>query len=128
MNNTKKECYRLIQEIALLRDPICVHPGCRRRSVAGHHIWRRNILATAFEPDAVQGVCEVHHRWVHQYPKEAHNMFAGILGRVRWEELKALSKVICHRFDFEAKRTELKRCLDRYQKQPPQIATWPQAT
>lgn len=73
-------------------------------------------MATAFEPDAVRGVCAVHHLWAHQYSKIALNTFQRLTGSARWDELKAMSKVIHHRFDFEAKRDELKRCLDRYQK------------
>jgi hypothetical protein len=58
-SNAERDCYKLIQAIALARDPICIIPGCWRPSDCGHHLFGRH-LAAAFNPEMVRGVCNGH--------------------------------------------------------------------
>jgi len=111
MNSTKQDCYRLIQQITLLRDPICVVPGCAFLSSAGHHLFPRARLSTAFDPQAVRGLCHQHHQWVHANPKQATLMFIKLIGVLKYGELERKSRTIMPNFDFEETRRVLKSIL-----------------
>jgi hypothetical protein len=109
----KADCYRLIQEIAIGQDPFCRAPGCGKRTDCGHHIFKRDRLATAFEPDAVIGLCTQHHTgFAHGKPEEFKKFMIKRLGEARYYELRRLSHTDVPFMDYEKKRDELKRILE----------------
>ena len=98
--STKADCYRIIQEIAVARDKVCQHPECNRPADCGHHLFKRDRLATAFFPEAILGVCTQHHTgWCHNKTEEfAMAMFVK-MGR-RYYELRRLSHTIVKNMDY----------------------------
>lgn len=108
MKRDEKECFALIQQIALLQDPNCI--VCGVPSVAGHHVFGRG-LAAAFNPTMVRGLCLNHHGYSHHLPESFGVFMAGFLGEGRYDELALLSREIVPYIDFEAKRDELKAIL-----------------
>lgn len=109
----KKDCFSLIQEIALKERPYCLVPGCCKPSTAGHHIFTRSRLSTAFNPQAVIALCESHHAFAHSHPAEGRKMAAGIIGP-DYEALRQISLMVV-RFrdsDFVRIRTILKSRLE----------------
>ena len=89
---TKKKCYDIIQEIAVIKDKVCQHPECSQAADCGHHVFKRNRLTTAFLPEAVVGVCTQHHTgWAHNKPKEFKQFMIERLGEDRYYELRRLS-------------------------------------
>jgi len=92
VKGTKKKCYDIIQEIAVIKDKICQHPECSQVSDCGHHVFKRNRLTTAFLPEVVVGVCTQHHTgWAHNKPKEFKAFMIERLGEGRYYELRRLS-------------------------------------
>ena len=110
---TKKKCYDIIQEIAVIKDKGCQHPECSRASDCGHHVFKRNRLTTAFLPEAVVGVCTQHHTgWAHNKPKEFKQFMIERLGEDRYYELRRLSYEHVEAMDYgeicERLRNELR--------------------
>jgi len=103
----EKECFKLIQQIALAQDPRCI--CCGLPSVAGHHLFGRG-LAAAFNPEMVRGLCLLHHDLAHAMPRifgEAMRIRIGW----RYLELEQMSRVVIPYMDFAAKRDDLKTFL-----------------
>lgn len=111
MDIIRQTCYRLIQEIAVLQDPVCVYPYCPYLSVVGHHLFTRSRLSTAFDPQAVRGLCHDHHQWVHNNPKQATLMFIKLIGVLKYGELERKSRIIMASLDFRMTRETLKSIL-----------------
>ena len=109
---SEKECYKLIQMVAVKQDPICILPGCCQPSMVGHHIFKRDRNATAFLPEAVRGMCIVHHDWAHHYPFQCENIWIELLGPKRYYELVRLSWTVVPDINFEEIRDGLKKILD----------------
>ncbi len=102
ITGTKADCYRVIQEIAVARDKVCQKPGCSRRAEAGHHLWKRDRLATAFLPEAILGLCTQHHTgWAHNKPKEFKDFMVSRMGK-RYYELQRLSNTVVKNLDYDA--------------------------
>ena len=97
MKSSKKELYALIQEVAVKRHPTC--PWCDKPSVVGHHLFKRDRLATAFLPEAVQGVCDFHHKYWHKHPKGFRHEMIRIIGDRYWE-LERLSYTVVRNMDY----------------------------
>lgn len=105
----KKDCFTLIQQIAVLQDPRCI--VCYAPTVCGHHVFGRG-LAAAFNPEVVRGVCLAHHNYAHALPDSFREFMEGFWGgRERYEELKRQSSEIIPFMDFSAKQNELKAML-----------------
>lgn len=101
MKSCKKICYRLIQEIACLTE-ICERPGCHRKVSAGHHVFGRRHLGSAFEPDGILSLCfEDHDGWARKNPSEVHAVLAAKIGLKRYEELRALTNKVCRMRDLD---------------------------
>jgi len=63
---TKEDCFRLFQQIVVKRDVFCRRPGCTNLASAGHHIFGRTNLSTAFDPTYGVGLCvQCHVPWAH---------------------------------------------------------------
>jgi hypothetical protein len=93
MKNLKAECYRIIQILILQKHPICQFPYCGKPSQAGHHIFPRNRMGTAFNPQAVFALCLTHHDAMHRYPVLAELVLREAL-REQYDELEALSRMV----------------------------------
>lgn len=52
----------------------CQFPGCKRVACDPHHIIPRRVQATRHELSNGKALCRIHHRWVHDHPKEAKKM------------------------------------------------------
>lgn len=93
MTHTEKDCYRLIQEIAILQDPVCV-VCTERKSQAGHHLFTRSRHATAFHPEAARGLCNICHQEAHEEPQWFRQIMIEEIGD-RFFELERLSRTVC---------------------------------
>lgn len=97
---TKKDCYSIIQEIAVARDKVCQKPECSRRAEAGHHLWKRDRFATAFLPEAILGLCTQHHTgWAHNKPEEFKKFMVARMGE-EYYELRRLSNTVVKNLDY----------------------------
>uniref|UniRef100_A0A6M3LLX7 Uncharacterized protein n=1 Tax=viral metagenome TaxID=1070528 RepID=A0A6M3LLX7_9ZZZZ len=111
---TKAEAYRLIQEVALVKDKYCQRPGCGRSADCGHHVFPgRGKLATDFLHEAVISVCTQDHTgWAHNKPKEFKQFMIERLGEDRYYELRRLSYEHVEAMDYgeicERLRNELR--------------------
>lgn len=110
---SEKECYALIQQIAILQDPVCTKLGCWHPSDCGHHLFKRDRLATAFLPHLVRGLCDHHHKWAHRKPKEYEDEVRAMAGDEAYDSWLRLSHTVVPDFDFKAKKKELKILLDK---------------
>jgi len=108
MTSPKSDCYRLIQQIAVKRDPKCII--CGAPSTVGHHLFKRSRMATAFLPEAVRGLCHYHHDYLQHHRKWFRDIMIGQLGD-RYYELERLSNTVV-KVDFKAKREELRGILN----------------
>jgi hypothetical protein len=109
-----KDCYRLIQQIVTKRDVFCQYPGCYRRSSSGHHLFKRDRLATAFLPEAVIGLCVDHHMPQFVSSRMFKDYIATMMGGTRYEDLERLSNtiVMADEFDFKACKKHLIKILE----------------
>jgi len=108
MTSPKSDCYRLIQQIAVKRDPKCII--CGAPSTVGHHLFKRSRMATAFLPEAVRGLCHYDHARAHTHRKWFTIFMVGLIGD-RYYELERLSNTVV-KVDFKAKRDELRGILN----------------
>ena len=114
---TKKDCYSIIQEIAVIKDKVCQHPSCSRPADCGHHSFKRDRLTTAFLPEAVVGVCTQHHTgWAHNKPKEFKTFMIERLGEDRYYELRRLSYTNLDHPDYHEIYAGLVKVLRAYQR------------
>jgi len=104
----EKQCFALIQQIALIQDPHCIH--CGLLSEAGHHVLGRG-LAVAFHPECVRGVCNTCHTYAHLKPEAFRRWFYEVVGAWKYDGLEKLSRQVIPDMDFAAKRAELKGIL-----------------
>jgi len=105
--SAKDDCYKLTQEIAVARDVVCQRPECIRPADCGHHIFKRDRMATAFLPEAVVGVCTQDHTgWAHAKPQEFKAFMVKRMGK-RYHELSRLSKTVCKYQDYTEIRARL---------------------
>jgi hypothetical protein len=110
-----RECYKLIQEIAIAQDPFCIYPRCSNRSTVGHHLFSRARMATAFHPECVKGLCNTDHRNAHDHPAAFQFFMENIMGE-RYFELMRLSNTVVKNIDFKEIRDELKKKLTELKK------------
>lgn len=109
--SAKDDCYKLVQEIAVTRDAVCLRPECGKPADCGHHIFKRDRMATAFLPEAVVGVCTQDHTgWAHAKPKEFQAFMVGEIGD-RYHELNRLSMSVCKYQNYAAIRAGLRERL-----------------
>jgi hypothetical protein len=109
MKAPEKECFKLIQQIALLQDPYCI--TCGKPSTAGHHLYGRG-LAVAFNPECVRGMCVECHDYAHRNRFAFRGILRDVvLGPSLYDDLEVLSRTSVPDMDFEAKRDELRTVL-----------------
>lgn len=109
--SAKDDCYKLIQEIAVARDVKCQHPDCWLPADCGHHLFKRDRMATAFLPEAAIGLCTRHHTgWAHAKPKAFKAFMVKRMGN-RYHELARLSRQIVQHSDYTEIRTRLREYL-----------------
>ena len=115
MSQVKKDCYALVQEIVVKRDIFCRAPGCYELASAGHHIFGRNNLSTAFNPRYVLGMCVLCHiPWAHKEPKEFQEWVIRHMGEETYYEGLRLSNTVVKHQDFKQIRDQLKQELAKY--------------
>ena len=107
----RKDCERLMQEIATKREAFCARPGCNSPSQCGHHVFGRARLATAFLPEGIIGLCAKDHGWAHARPNEFKKFMIDRLGEDRYYELRHLSYTHVDHPDYTEIREELRRVL-----------------
>ena len=95
------------KQIAVTQDPFCISPGCGYLSQVGHHLFKRDRMATAFHPEAVRGLCHIHHGYAHARPEQFRKIMIGFIGE-RYYDLQRLSKTVVKNMDYVAKREELR--------------------
>lgn len=112
MKGIKRECYRLVQKIVLEQHPICQFPGCRLPSSAGHHVFKRDRMGTAFDPECLIALCVDHHAWMHD-EIDIGKALAESLLKDRYRDKEALSRmsVRLRQADFELIAAKLRRIL-----------------
>lgn len=106
--SAKGDCYALIQAIAVARDRLCRAPGCRSPSTAGHHLFKRDRLATAFDPRYVWGVCPACHGWAHRHPAQFRGWVISIMGENEYYAALRLSNSVVKHQDFIQIRDNLR--------------------
>ena len=109
-SKAKDDCYRLIQQIAIDQDPVCIWTGCMEDSCVGHHLFKRDRRGTAFHPEAVRGLCHIHHGYAHARPEQFRKIMIGFIGE-RYYDLQRLSKTVVKWVDYAVKRIELREIL-----------------
>jgi hypothetical protein len=110
MKSAKKDCYRLIQEVSVKRSPFC--RWCGMPSTVGHHIFKRDRLATAFLPEAVWGMCDIHHGYWHAHPAAFRLEAIRIIGYEEYYDLARLSDTTTRNVNFKEIRTKLRELLE----------------
>ncbi len=110
-SSVERECYRLVQVIAVTKYPSCVR--CGEPSTCGHHIFSRRNNATAFDPDAVLGMCAECHVWAHSYPGAGLRLAQTIIGIKEYNRLAKKSMEVCRyrAADFREIRQRLREEL-----------------
>jgi hypothetical protein len=111
--SAKEDCYRLIQEIAVAQNPFCRAPGCENPSTCGHHLFKRDKMATAFDPRYVWGVCLGCHGWAHRQPEQFREWAISIMGEEEYYAALRMSNSIVKYLDFNEIRRGLKMALDK---------------
>lgn len=106
-SSAEKDCFRLIQEIALAQDPVCLL--CPAPSQCGHHLFGRG-LAAAFNPEMVRGLCNTHHLYAHARPEGFRECMLGLIGS-RYEELEIEASRVVPWIDFVEERARLRGIL-----------------
>jgi hypothetical protein len=123
VKRNEKICYELIQEIAIARDVYCQKPGCGLQADSGHHVFKRDRMATAFLPEAIIGLCTHHHNgWAHGKPEEFKAFMIGLMGEDRYYELYRLSQETTKYIDFRETRKKLEKILNNYKTKGVQYA------
>ena len=114
MTSLEKDCDRLLQQVVVERDKVCVR--CRVKPAAcGHHIFTRSRPATRYRPDAVIGVCAECHNYLEEHPAIAREFAISFIGYENYNILERLSLAVC-RFraaDFREIRQELRMMIGR---------------
>ena len=111
MQSVKRECYKLIQMLVVRG--ACRYPGCRRKAVVGHHLFKRDRMATAFLPDAILALCHEHHLEAHRCPEAFKSIAEYLLGSAKYLELESMSRMLVRyrQEDYEAIREALRRVI-----------------
>ena len=111
----RSECYRLYQQVVVARDIFCRYPGCGQRSTVAHHIFKRDRLATAFNPKYGIGLCAGHHgNWAHAQPTAFKSWLVSIMGEDGYYEGLRLSNTQVKHIDFNTIRESLLLELAKY--------------
>ena len=118
-SSVERECFRLVQVIAVTKYPNCVR--CGAPSTCGHHIFSRSRNATAFDPAAVLGLCAECHAWAHQYPGAGLRLAQTIVGIKEYNRLAKKSMAICRyrASDFREIRQRLREELKEQEEGKP---------
>lgn len=101
-----KEAYRLIQEVVVKETPFCKR--CGSPATVGHHLYKRDRMATAFLPEALWGLCTECHAWAHRNPCQLQKMVIEEIGE-RYYELLRLSHTVVKNMDLDQVKKELKK-------------------
>ena len=107
----ERECYKLIQMVAVKQRPVCIWTG--QPSTVGHHLFKRDRLATAFLPAAVWGMSDSQHHWAHKHPSQWKDIVIHIIGFPEYARLRTLSWTVVENINFEEIRNNLKKMLDK---------------
>jgi hypothetical protein len=100
----KKPCYKLYQQVVVARDIFCQRPGCHKPATAGHHVFGRANMGTAFEPDGGLGLCmDCHDGWARQCPMTVHDVLRRKVGPKRYNELQTLSNTVVKLREYDLK-------------------------
>jgi hypothetical protein len=111
----KDDCYALVQRIVVSRDVYCRFPGCGKRSTAGHHVFKRDNMGTAFDVDLVVGLCEDHHvPWAHGKKYEFTDWVMRYLGSEAYYEGLERSRQIVKHVDYPEIKKHLTILLTKY--------------
>lgn len=110
-SSVEQECYRLVQQIAVTKHPVCVR--CGDPSTCGHHIFTRSRPGTTFDPDAVIGMCAECHAWAHRWPNYAILVAQSVIGITKYYRLEKKSREVCRYrvSDFREIRQRLREIL-----------------
>jgi len=114
MDSIKRECYALVQAVVCARDIFCRAPGCSNLATAAHHMYKRDRLATAFNPQYLIGLCVDCHAWAHAEPDEFREWVIQWMGTDEYEYGHQLSLTVCKHIDFKKVRDNLKQDLAKY--------------
>jgi hypothetical protein len=115
MQAIEKQCYALVQEVVVARDPFCRAPNCHKPSTAGHHIFSRSDKGTAFLTKYCVGLCnDCHVPWAHGEPANFRVWARKTLGNDEYELGRVLSSQTVRNVDYRAIRESLKRELNQY--------------
>jgi hypothetical protein len=117
MKAIERECYALVQEVVVARDVSCMRHNCMKPSVCGHHLFKRDRMATAFLTDAIIGFCAEDHQWAHKHPRDCRELAIEILAE-RYFELERLSRTVCKNVDYKAIRDRLRAELKKLKEEP----------
>jgi hypothetical protein len=100
MKSAERQCFRLFQEIVVLRDVVCQRPGCTQPATAGHHVFGRVRAGTAFLTDSGLGLCHKDHDgWARQDPNAVRFTLLMKIGARRYEDLWWESLKVCRMRD-----------------------------
>ena len=103
MKSSKKQCYALWQAIVCERDKACVR--CGNVPISGHHVFGRNKMGSAFDPDSGLGICpECHDGWARLRPGEAKELLIRKIGIERYEDLLRRSNQVYRMREYDFMR------------------------
>jgi hypothetical protein len=101
VKSIERECFALMQMIAVARDILCRAPGCWQSATAGHHIFGRGA-AVAFDPRYILGMCALCHvPWAHARPKEFDEWVQSWMDKHEYAEGVRLSQSIAKHLDYK---------------------------
>lgn len=116
MKAAERKCRVLWQQIVTLRDGRCLRCGhvCLEGGEmqnVGHHVFGRNKMGSAFDPDSGLSFCPDCHQWVQKNQSWARNLLAARIGEERYTHLDFLSKQVVRLRpkDYSAIAESLKR-------------------
>ena len=111
MQGIKKESYRLVQQVVLAQRPYCEYPGCSKKATVGHHVFPRNRMGTAFDPESIMSLCHEHHQEIHNSTSKNAIERAWLGDKYDGKERLSRMVVQFRRADFDRIRAALRRLL-----------------
>ena len=66
-------------------------PPAAQTSIHAHHVFRRSISATRWDPGNGLALCRDCHAWAQAHPNESREVAAGLMGPNEYERLRALA-------------------------------------
>lgn len=104
--SVEDDCYRFVQLVVIKEHPFC--RICGAPATVGHHLYKRDRMATAFLPEAIWALCHYCHDWAHRNPFEFQKKVIEEIVE-RYYELLRLSNSVIKNQDLKSIREDLRK-------------------